>query len=168
MKDTQIWKRVYTFRVPVMGNSLKSPRNTRVFAMSKWQESLWDFILVLSSEQNRWTINYRTAIVQLLENIRKFYSQNVRIFGPWVLTCIFLIMVFIIWIIQCFTRIFNPEKSRYDTREKISYFSRVFDIAFCASRSGWWMKGESFTILNPRSFIGIFFRIMAAKTLTNP
>ena len=35
-------------------------------------------------------------------------------------------------------------------------FSRLLDIAFGATPSGWWMNGEVFTILNPRSFVGFF------------
>ena len=73
MNDTQIWKKMYTFRVLAMVDFLKSPWNTKVFTMSKLQESLWDFTLVLSLEQNRWIVKYRTAIVQLEENIRTFY-----------------------------------------------------------------------------------------------
>ena len=41
-------------------------------------------------------------------------------------------------------------------------------LAFRATRFRWWMNGEAFTILNPRSFLTEFFGITAAKTLKNP
>ena len=39
-------------------------------------------------------------------------------------------------------------------------------FAFCATLTGRWKKGKSFTVLNPRSFVEIS-QIMAAKTLKN-
>ena len=58
-------------------------------------------------------------------------------------------------------------------REKISYFFHVCwysqsaaytSLAFGATRSGWWMNGQAFTILNT-SCLSEFSRIIAAKTL---
>ena len=40
-------------------------------------------------------------------------------------------------------------------------------LAFGATRSGWWMNGKAFTILNT-SCLSELSRIMAAKTLKNP
>ena len=46
--------------------------------MSKRLESLRGFTLVLSLQQNRWTVKYRTAIGQLEEN--KFYYNTEEIY----------------------------------------------------------------------------------------
>ena len=67
--------------------------------------------------------------------------------------------------LRCYTRISSPEKSRNNTREKIRYFFTCVwyrqsaadtSLAFRAIRSGWWMNGKTFTILDPRSFVRIF------------
>ena len=67
----------------------------------------------------------------------------------------------------------GPEKSHNSTREKIFlhvcwYTQSAADtlLAFCATRSGWWMNGKAFTILNT-SCLSELPRIMAAKTLKN-
>ena len=39
-------------------------------------------------------------------------------------------------------------------------------LAFRTTRSGWWMNGKAFTILNPRS-LSEHFRIMATKKIKN-
>ena len=39
----------------------------------------------------------------------------------------------------------------------ISPISCWTSLAFRATRSGWWMNSETFTIFNPSSFVGIFF-----------
>ena len=68
---------------------------------------------------------------------------------------------------------FSPEKSRNNTREKIRYFFTCVwyrqsaadtSHAFRATRSGWWMSGKAFTILNPRSFVRIFSDYFCLKT----
>ena len=78
--------------------------------------------------------------------------------------------------LRCYTRISGPEKSRNNTREKMSYFFTCVDIAnqlhdtslaFGATQSGWWMNGKAFTILNT-SCLSELSRIMAAKALKNP
>ena len=71
----------------------------------------------------------------------------------------------------------SPEKSRKNTREKISFFffyvcwysqsAAYTSFAFGASRSGWWMHGKAITILNT-SCLSELSRIMAAKTQKNP
>ena len=75
--------------------------------------------------------------------------------------------------LRCYRRISGLEKSRNNTREKLSYFFHVCwysqsaadtSLAFGATRSGWWMNGKAFTILNT-SCLSEFSRIMAAKTL---
>ena len=62
---------------------------------------------------------------------------------------------------------FSPEKNRNNTREKYDiFFMYVWfrqsaadtSLTFRATRSGWWMNGKAFTILNPRSFNGIIAR----------
>ena len=67
--------------------------------------------------------------------------------------------------LRCYTRILSPGKSRKNTLEKVSFFfweclycQSVADtsLTFRATRSGWWMNGEAFTILNPRLFCRIF------------
>ena len=55
-RDTQIWKRVSTFQVPVTASSLQRRRNMRIVMTLKAQRSLQDFILVPSSDQNRLAI----------------------------------------------------------------------------------------------------------------
>ena len=66
---------------------------------------------------------------------------------------------------RCCAEISSPEKSRYNTREKISYFFTCVwcsrsaadkSFAFGATRLGRWMNGKAFTILNPWQFVGIF------------
>ena len=76
--------------------------------------------------------------------------------------------------LRCYTGISGLEKSRNNTREKISYFlcwysqsAAYTSLAFGATRSGWWMNGKAFTILNT-SCLSELSRIMAAKTLKNP
>ena len=75
----------------------------------------------------------------------------------------------------CYTGISNPEKSRNNTREKIRYFFTCVwyrqsaadtSLAFRTTRSGWWMNGKAFTILNPRP-LSEHFRIMATKKIKN-
>ena len=70
----------------------------------------------------------------------------------------------------------GPEKSRNNTREKISYFFTCVcwysqsaadtSLAFGATWPGWWMNGKAFTILNESTLSGLS-RIMAAKTQKN-
>ena len=77
--------------------------------------------------------------------------------------------------LRCYRGISGPEKSRNNTREKISYFFTCWysqsaadsSLAFGVTRSGWWMKGKAFTILNT-SCLSELSRIRAAKTLKNP
>ena len=78
--------------------------------------------------------------------------------------------------LRCYTGISGPEKSRNNTREKKIVFFHVFwysqsaaytSLAFSATRSGWWMNGKAFTILNT-SCLSELSRIMAVKTLKNP
>ena len=78
--------------------------------------------------------------------------------------------------LRCYTEISGPGKSRNNTREKISYFFHVCwysqsaadtSLAFGALRSGWWMNGKAFTILNT-SCLSEGSRIMVAKALKNP
>ena len=68
--------------------------------------------------------------------------------------------------LQCYTRISSPEKSCNNTCEKISEFFKCVWccqsaddtlLAFCATRSGWWMNHKTLTILNPRSFECLIF-----------
>ena len=75
----------------------------------------------------------------------------------------------------CYTGISSPEKSRNNTREKIRYFFTCVwyrqsaadtSLAFRTTRSGWWMNGKAFTILNPRP-LSEHFRIMATKKIKN-
>ena len=75
--------------------------------------------------------------------------------------------------LRCYTAISGPEKSRNNTREKNIVFSHVCrysqsaadtSLAFGVTRSGWWMNGKAFTILNTRC-LSELSRIMAAKTL---
>ena len=75
--------------------------------------------------------------------------------------------------LRCYTEISGPGKSRSNTREKISYFFYVSwyshsaadtSHAFGALRSGWWMNGKVFTILNT-SCLSEGSRIMAAKAM---
>ena len=72
-----------------------------------------------------------------------------------------------------YKRISSPEKSRNNTREKIRYFFTCVwycqsaadtSHAFRATRSGWWMNGKAFTILNPRWFFRIFSDYFCLKT----
>ena len=74
--------------------------------------------------------------------------------------------------LRCYTRISSPEKSLNNTREKIRYlFTCVWhrqsasdtSLAFRATRSGYWMNGKAFTILNPRSFVRDFFGLWLLK-----
>ena len=76
--------------------------------------------------------------------------------------------------LQCYTRISSPEKSCNNTCEKISEFFKCVWccqsaddtlLAFCATRSGWWMNHKTLTILNPRSFecLIFFLEIMVTK-----
>ena len=62
---------------------------------------------------------------------------------------------------RCYRRISSPEKSRNNTREKISYFFTFVwyresaadtSLVFRATRSGWWKNGEAFTILQTVTF----------------
>ena len=78
--------------------------------------------------------------------------------------------------LRCYRRISGLEKSRNNTREKLSYFFHVCwysqsaadtSLAFGALRSGGWMNGKVFTILNT-SCLSEGSRIMAAKALKNP
>ena len=76
--------------------------------------------------------------------------------------------------LRCYTRISGPEKSRNNTWKNIVFFhvcwygqSTAFtSLAFGATRSGWWINGKAFTILNTSCFSELS-RIMAAKTLKN-
>ena len=54
-------------------------------------------------------------------------------------------LLYLSYKLQCYARIFSPEKSRADT-----------SLAFRATRSCWWINKKDFTIFNPRSFVGIF------------
>ena len=47
---------------------------------------------------------------------------------------------------------------KYDIFSRVWYRQSATDmsLAFRATRSGWWMKGKAFTILNPRLFVKIF------------
>ena len=67
--------------------------------------------------------------------------------------------------LRCYTRISSPEKSRDNTREKLRYFFTCVwyrqsaadtSLAFRATRSGWWLNSKAFTILNTKTFVGIF------------
>ena len=77
--------------------------------------------------------------------------------------------------LRCYKRISSPVKSRNNTREKISYFFHVFDIAnqLLTRHSPfapldqvdeWTVKPSRFSI---QGRLSKFFRIMAAKTLKN-
>ena len=71
----------------------------------------------------------------------------------------------------CYTRISSPEKSCNNTHEKIWFFLRVWyrqsaadtSIVFCTTWSGWWMNGKAFIILNPWSYVRIFFWLWLLK-----
>ena len=74
--------------------------------------------------------------------------------------------------LRSYTRISSSDKSRNNTREKIWYFFTCVwyrqsaadtSLAFCTTRSGWWMNGEAFAILNLRSFVGICFGLWLLK-----
>ena len=73
-------------------------------------------------------------------------------------------------------RDFRPwEKPQQHTWKNIVFFHVCWysqsaadtSLAFGATRSGWWMNGKAFTILNT-SCLSELSRIMAAKTLKNP
>ena len=84
----------------------------------------------------------------------------------------------VLWPIRVLFELFykgisSPEKSCNNTREKIRYFFTCVwyrqsaadtSHAFRATRSGWWMNGKAFTILNPRSFVRIFSDYFCLKT----
>ena len=72
-------------------------------------------------------------------------------------------------------------KAVKNTSEKIRYFftcvswkrlispiSCWYVFAFCATPSGWWMNGKAFTILNRKSFFGIFPDCSFKKIMKNP
>ena len=78
--------------------------------------------------------------------------------------------------LRCYTRISSPEKRRDNTREKLRYFSRVFDIANqlltrhlpfapLGQVDEWTAKPSPFLI---QRRLSESFRIMAAKTPKNP
>ena len=64
--------------------------------------------------------------------------------------------------LRCYTRISSPEKSRNNAREKIAYFSRVFDIAnqllnvTCLSR----LMNERLFSLSANAFYDIYSGIV--------
>ena len=66
---------------------------------------------------------------------------------------------------------FQPgeEPLQHTWKNTIFFRHSAADTSFAsrATWSGWWMNGKAFTVLNLRSFVGVF-RIMAAKTLKNP
>ena len=84
----------------------------------------------------------------------------------------------VLWPIRVLFELFyrgisSPEKSCNNTREKIRYFFTCVwyrqsaadtSHAFRATRSGWWMNGKAFTILNPRSFVRIFSDYFCLKS----
>ena len=87
-----------------------------------------------------------------------------------------ILLHFIIWSTALYKNS-EPWKKPCNTRDIMSYFFRYVwyrqsaadtSLAFRATRFRWWMNGEAFTILNPRSFLTEFFGITAAKTLKNP
>ena len=58
---------------------------------------------------------------------------------------------------MCYIRISILAKSRNDTREKISFFSHMFEIANQlqnVTRSGWWRNGKALTFC--RNFLGLW------------
>ena len=73
--------------------------------------------------------------------------------------------------LRCYTGISGSEKSRNNTREKIFWWysqsAADMSLAFSATRSGWWMNGKAFTILNT-SYLSELSRTMATKNLKNP
>ena len=78
--------------------------------------------------------------------------------------------------LQCYTRIPALRKAVTTHVKKIRYFFTCVwyrqsaadtSLAFRTTRSGWWINGKAFTILNT-SCLSELSRIMAAKTLKNP
>ena len=70
---------------------------------------------------------------------------------------------FIIYKLWSYKKISRPEKSSNDTRRKIRYFFRCVwysqsaaDTSLAFHVTCWWMNSKVFTILNPKSFVGMF------------
>ena len=119
--------------------------------------------------RNVWDENRRDeeshSLKQVSENNKggKFLKKN------WLLCCVGGRVsqgnLVLSYKLRCYTRISSPEKSRDNTREKLRYFFTCVwyrqsaadtSLAFRATRSGWWMNSKAFTILNTKTFVGIF------------
>ena len=82
--------------------------------------------------------------------------------------------------VRCYTRISSPEKSRKNTWKNTIFFHVIswkrlispiscwYVFALCATPSGWWMNSKAFTILNRKSFFGIFSDCSFKKIMKNP